>query len=149
MSKSALTGNRHDRVTPRLIRLARRGAAVVGGALVLTLASGFAEDSRLEVQDWDCPPAPASCARPVVVAGVPVPYVSDYHGLSPVGSADVVGAVLGLDHFHAGAFWANVAFYGLVLAGLQAAWSRFGPRNGARTARRPRNARGERRYGEP
>ncbi|HEX7241357.1 MAG TPA: hypothetical protein VF263_13865 [Longimicrobiaceae bacterium] len=80
-------------------------------ALALTLASSLVERTRLEVQDWDCPPAPASCARPVVVIGFPLPYISDFHGISPVGSAGLTGALLGEDHFHADAFWANVAIY--------------------------------------
>lgn len=89
---------------------------LLGIALALTLASSLVERTRLEVQDWDCPPAPASCARPVVVIGFPLPYISDFHGISPVGSADLTGALLGMDHFHAGAFWADVAIYFLFCA---------------------------------
>jgi hypothetical protein len=89
-------------------------------ALALTAASSAVPGTRLEVQDWDCPPAPASCARPVRVAGFPLPYISDYHGISPVGSTSLTGALLGEDHFHPGAFAANVAVY---LALAAAAWT--------------------------
>jgi hypothetical protein len=89
-------------------------------ALGMTLASSAVIRTRLEVQDWDCPPAPASCARPVVVLGFPLPYISDYHGISVVGSASLTGALLGEDHFHLGAFLANVALY-FVLVTLIAA----------------------------
>jgi len=84
--------------------------------VVLALASSVVRGTRLEVQDWDCPPAPASCARPVVVGGFPLPYLSDYHGISPVGSVGLVAAALGEDHFHGRAFGANVLF-SLVLVG--------------------------------
>lgn len=94
----------------------REPALLLAGALLLALASSAVERTRPEVQDWDCPPAPASCARPVVVVGFPFPYVSDFHGISPVGSADLVGALLGMDHFHAGAFWADVGVYLALLA---------------------------------
>ncbi|HEX2187987.1 MAG TPA: hypothetical protein VHG51_03765 [Longimicrobiaceae bacterium] len=98
----------------------RTAAALLVGALALTAASSAVRRTRPEVQDWDCPPAPASCARPVVVLGFPLPYVSDYHGISVVGSASLVGAVLGEDLFHAGAFWADVAAYLALLAGGRA-----------------------------
>ena len=80
-------------------------------AVVLTLLSSCVTRSRLEVQDWDCPPAPLSCARPVVVVGFPLPYISDFHGISVVGSADVLGALMGEDLFHRGPFVANVVLY--------------------------------------
>ena len=101
------------------------GLTLLGIALALTLASSLVERTRLEVQDWDCPPAPASCARPVVVIGFPLPYISDFHGISPVGSADLTGALLGMDHFHADAFWANVAIYFLFCAAGWAAVRRL------------------------
>jgi hypothetical protein len=103
---------------------AMRIAVLVGGAaLVLTLASSLISDTRLEVQDWDCPPAPASCARPVVVAGYPLPYISDYHAISPVGSASLDGAVWGLDLFHAMPFVADFGIY-VILALAVVAGSR-------------------------
>ncbi len=92
-------------------------------ALVLALASSRVVRTRLEVQDWDCPPVPLSCARPVVVLGFPLPYVSDYHGISPVGRASLVDAAMGIDHFHTPAFLVDVGFYflclAIVAAGLQ------------------------------
>lgn len=54
---------------------------------------------------------PASRARPVAVRGFPMPYVSDDHGVSPVGTADLAGALTGVDRFHPGAFAADVALY--------------------------------------
>lgn len=94
-------------------------ALLLAGALLLTLASSAVQGTRPEVQDWDCPPAPASCARPVVVVGFPFPYISDFHGISVVGSADLVGALLGEDLFHAADFWADVAVYLALLAAVR------------------------------
>ena len=102
---------------------------VVLGALLLTAMSSVVADSRLEVQDWDCPPAPASCARPMLVKGFPFPYISDFHGISPVGSADLVGAILGMDLFHALAFWADVAVYAALLLAAVVARRRLARRN--------------------
>ena len=101
----------------------RRLRALAASALlgvVLALVSSMVEGTRLEVQDWDCPPAPASCARPVQVRGFPLPYISDFHGISPVGRASLVGALLGEDHLHLHAFAADAALYA-ALAG--AAWA--------------------------
>lgn len=96
-----------------------RAGLVLLAALLLTGLSGLVERTRLEVQDWDCPPPPASCAQEVAVLGFPFRYVSDYHGISPVGSASLVGALLGIDLFHPLAFWANVVVYaGLVLLAI-------------------------------
>ncbi|CAN5752633.1 hypothetical protein BH20GEM3_BH20GEM3_10250 [soil metagenome] len=75
--------------------------------------------TRLEVQDWDCPPAPLSCARPVEVLGFPVPYISDYHGISVVGRASLIGALLGEDLFQRRAFLLDLHFY---LAAFAVAW---------------------------
>lgn len=94
-------------------------ATLAAVALFLTLVSSAVSRTRLEVQDWDCPPAPASCARPMVVLGFPAPYISDYHGISVVGSASLIGALLGEDLFHLGAFLADVTAY-FVLAALVA-----------------------------
>lgn len=93
----------------------RRLAQSVIAGVVLTVASSVIERHRLEVQDWDCPPAPQSCARPVLVLGFPLPYISDYHGISVVNRASVTGALLGEDHFHGGAFAGNVALYSLIV----------------------------------
>jgi hypothetical protein len=108
---------------------ARTAIAVIVGALLLTLASTLVPRSRLEVQDWDCPPAPASCARPVEVRGLPLPWISDFHGISPVGGVDVVGALLGMDIFHAGAFVADVALFALLLAIAAGAGTRLALRS--------------------
>lgn len=99
----------------------RAGMLVAASALLLTLLSSEVSGSRLEVQDWDCPPAPASCARPVVVAGYPFPYISDFHGISPVNRTSLVGALLGEDHFHPIAFGLDFLAYALALtAGIAA-----------------------------
>lgn len=96
----------------------RRVVAILLAALVLTLASSAVAGTRLEVQDWDCPPAPAPCARPVLVRGFPLSYISDYHGISVVGRASLLGALLGEDHFRARAFAIDVAIYAALVAGL-------------------------------
>lgn len=93
------------------MRPLRALAALLALAVLLTAASSAVHGTRMEVQEWDCPPAPASCARPVLVLGFPFPYVSDNHGISAVGSASLLGALLGEDFFHAGAFAADVAAY--------------------------------------
>lgn len=116
-------------VNPHMTHAATRVAIVAIAGVVLTLASSAVPGTRIEVQDWDCPPPPASCARPVVAGGLPIPYLADYHGISPGGRVSLVDAILGIDKFRAGAFWADVAFYALVLA---AAWALT-----ARLTRRP------------
>jgi hypothetical protein len=93
-------------------------SAVILAALVLTLLSSVVERRRLEVQDWDCPPAPASCARPVLVAGFPVPYLSDYHGISVVNRVSLLGGVLGEDHIHWRAFFLDAIVYGLLVTAV-------------------------------
>ena len=110
------------------------GVLLFATALGLTLLSSVVSGTRLEVQDWDCPPAPASCARPVIVLGFPLPYISDYHGISVVGSASLTGALLGEDHFHLSAFLADVVVYFVlaalataVLRGIRARPARAGP----------------------
>lgn len=99
----------------RQARRMGRVVALIAIAVALTLASSFVSGTRLEVQDWDCPPAPASCARRVIVLGFPLPYISDYHGISVVGKASLVDALLGIDHFHLSAFLANVVLYFVVV----------------------------------
>ena len=93
----------------------RRLTTLLLAALLLTLASSVVGRMRLELQDWDCPPAPASCERPMLVKGFPLPFISDYHGISVSGSADLVGALLGEDLFHWDAFAMNIIVY-LVVA---------------------------------
>ena len=84
--------------------------------MVVTLASSIVPGTRVEVQGWDCPPAPESCAQTVVAAGFPIPYIADYHGISPVGRVSLVDALMGVDKFRPRAFWADVGFYALMLA---------------------------------
>ena len=109
----------------------RRLVAIALGALVLALLSSVVERHRLEVQDWDCPLAPASCARSVLVAGFPAPYLSDYHGISVVNRVSVVGGLLGEDHFHWGAFLLDAGAYALVLVAAWAALRRLAERRDA------------------
>ena len=90
-------------------------------AVVLTLLSSLVSRTRLEVQDWDCPPAPASCARPVLVLGFPLPYISDYLGISVVGRASIGGALLKEDLFHGGGFGVDLLFYLALSGGVAAA----------------------------
>lgn len=106
----------HTRLLPALL-------LHLGLALMLTVASMIVERTRLEVQDWDCPPAPASCARPVLVAGFPLPFVSDFHGISVVNSISLSGTLLGEDTFHATPFAGNIAFYMIVTYGIVTAFS--------------------------
>ena len=87
-------------------------------ALALTLASSAIERTRLEVQELDCPPRPASCARPVVVGGFPLSYISDNHGVSVVGRISLFSALIGEDSFRWRPFWLNVVIYFLIIAGL-------------------------------
>src|SRR5918999_4662175 len=122
----------------------RQVAALWLMATTLTLGSSAVHQMRPEVQDWDCPPAPASCARPVLVAGFPFPYLSDYHAISVVGRVTLVDAVLGIDHFHARGFWLNVDLYLLVTAatwGMVRRFQRRGPaRLGESLSQRPPHA---------
>ena len=94
----------------------RRFAATAVAAVILTMASSIVPGTRVEVQEWDCPPAPASCARTVVAAGFPIPYLADYHGISPVGSVSLIQAVMGIDKIRPLPFWTNVVFYGALVA---------------------------------
>jgi hypothetical protein len=108
--------------------------ALVLGALALTLLSSGVERHRLEVQDWDCPPAPASCARPVLVAGFPVPYLSDYHGISVVNRVSIVGGLLGEDRLHWTAFLLDAVVYASLLAVVTVVGRRAAARRDRRRA---------------
>jgi hypothetical protein len=106
------------------LKLARTLAVSVMLGILLTLASSGAKGTRLEVQDWDCPPAPQSCARAVVVSGFPRPFISDFHGISVVGDASLTSALLGDDLFRPAAFWIDVAFYTALIMAASAALAR-------------------------
>ena len=99
-------------------------------AVILTMASSIVPGTRVEVQDWDCPPSPTSCARRVVATGFPIPYIADYHGISPVGSADLIGAAMGIDKIRPLPFWTNVVFYGALVAVV---WGAVARRAGSST----------------
>ena len=51
----------------------------------------------------------------MLVVGWPLPYIEDFHGISPGGSADLVGALLGMDLFHPAPFVTDIAFYAIVV----------------------------------
>ena len=120
-------------------RLARRAAALLAAGLLATAATSLAQRTRPEVQEWDCPPAPASCARPVLVGGLPLAYVSDHHGISVVGRVGLLGALLGEDRFHPHAFWADVAAWTLVAWSAWRMGARGHPRAPLAPAERPRH----------
>ena len=112
-------------------------ARLAAAGLALALLSGVVPYTRPEVQEWDCPPAPASCARPVRVRGWPLAWASDDHGVSPVGRVDLVGALLGVDRLHAGALALDAALGAALGAALWRAAAMA-----VRAARRPRPRRG-------
>lgn len=114
------------------MRGARRRAVLLGGAVAITLATSAIKGWRMEVQDWDCPPT-GSCARPVRVSGFPLRYITDYHGISAVGDANVVSALLGDDIMHWAAFGANVAIWAGVLGAGGWVAGRVRRRRGERT----------------
>jgi hypothetical protein len=64
----------------------------------------------------------------VLVRGFPLPYISDYHGISVVGRASLLGALLGEDRFHRAPFATDVALYGALLAAGAAARARLARR---------------------
>jgi len=97
------------------MRLRSRLALFVALPIALTLASSIVPRTRVEVQDWDCPPAPASCARPVVARGFPMTYVSDFHGISVTGDASLVSALLGDEIVRGWSFVVDVAFYAVLV----------------------------------
>lgn len=52
-----------------------------------------------------------------VAGGWPFPYVFDEHGLSPVGSVELLGAILGIDYIRPGAMVGTFLFWlGLLIA---------------------------------
>ena len=108
------SGNFFRTLSPRSVVL----LAVV--SLLAALASSAIKSTRLVVQDWDCTPARESCERPMVAAGFPLPYVIDYHGISPAGSADLAGALLGMDLFYLRPFILDTGIYLLVFLVIHA-----------------------------
>ena len=100
------------------MRTVRRLTGALAISVLLTIATISIERRRLEVQDWDCPPAPASCARPVVVGGYPFPFVVDFHGVSVVNSVSLSGAILGEDFFLWLPFLTDVLIYFFVVLAL-------------------------------
>jgi hypothetical protein len=90
--------------------------AIIAAAVILAGISTAFKQTRVEVQDWDCPPPPASCARPVVVSGFPLPFISDYHGISAVGDANLVSAILGDDKLHRLPLLLDIVIYCVLLS---------------------------------
>lgn len=81
-------------------------------ALALTLASS-AWRSDASVTYSDIMGCEAACT--VAAAGWPFAYVVDYPGLSPAGSASVLGALLGIDQWRPGALFASFACWWLAV----------------------------------
>ena len=77
-------------------------------SLSLNLFSGFLESSLY------------SEGNSLAVAGWPVYFVSDNASLSPVGSANIFGTLIGLDHFHFTRFMANLAIWSMASFSMRA-----------------------------
>jgi hypothetical protein len=90
---------------------ARRLLLLVAIAVGFTLLSTVVQGTRTEYQGWDCNPGQVACPHPMVAVGFPLPYVVDRDGLSPGNSADLMGALLGLDAFRPLPFWLDLAFW--------------------------------------
>jgi hypothetical protein len=58
----------------------------------------------------------------VAAAGWPAPYVVDYPGISVVGSADLLGALVGEDKFRLLPFLMGVLFWSLLAAVSRLLW---------------------------
>lgn len=61
----------------------------------------------------------------VASAGWPIPYLIDYPGISVVGSADLMGALVGEDKFHAGWFGVTSLFWIAAAAATLFLWRRM------------------------
>lgn len=66
---------------------------------------------------------PSPCVQAAL--GFPLLYVVDHPAVSPAGSADLIGAALGLDLFIASNFWADVLFWWF---GALSVWMAFARR---------------------
>jgi len=75
-------------------------------AVALTLMSTVVSGTHVIDCDRDDPSPCVQMAR-----GFPFPYVVDHPAFSPAGSADLIGAVSGLDILVAVNFWADVLFW--------------------------------------
>lgn len=101
----------------------RRVVLALAAGLILALAS-TAVPGRTRAHYPDIMGCEAGCV--VAAAGWPAPYAVDYLGISPVGSADLVGALFGLDRFRPAAFGLTWLFWTAVTAALvllRRAWS--------------------------
>ena len=90
------------------MRLASKVVVVLVLAVGVTLASsGISRTVSATV------PGIMGCEKScqVAAAGWPLPYVIDYPGLSPVGSASLLGALLGLDNIRPASLLGNFAFW--------------------------------------
>jgi hypothetical protein len=58
----------------------------------------------------------------VVAAGFPFPYIADYPGLSPTHSADLWGALMGLDKFRLDAFCIDAIVYFILCEATYRLW---------------------------
>ena len=98
-----------------------RALLAVGLAACATLASG-AIDTTSTVTYPNIMGCESGC--PVAAIGWPVAYVVDYPGISPVGSASLVGGLLGLDTFQPAELIITFAFWLVISAAVVWAWRR-------------------------
>ena len=103
---------------PVRIRHVLFAAAIAG---VLTLGSSFIPRT-VSAQYDDIMGCEQSCQ--VAAGGWPFAYAVDYPGLSPLGSADIVGLLLGVDMLRVGALAATFACWGLMALMLVRGWSK-------------------------
>lgn len=107
---------------------ARRLLGSLALAALLALLSSLVKGTSYEYQDWDCAPGVRECPRHVAAVGFPLVYVVDRNGLSPANSADLVGALMGVDDFRAAPFAADVLAYLALLVAADALRRRLAPR---------------------
>ena len=83
-------------------------------AIVLLFVSAFIPNT-IETNYSDIMGCEQSCT--VDAAGYPLPFIVDYPGLSPAGSADLLGALLGNDNVNpitlifSFLFWSAISFF--------------------------------------
>lgn len=106
-------------------RIAKTVLIVLAGAIAGTLLSTIPDRDAVAVYGgiMDCE---TGCS--VAAAGWPGAFIVDYPGLSPVGSADLFGLLIGSDRFHPAAFATTLGFWLLVSVTALLAWSRLSRR---------------------
>jgi hypothetical protein len=104
-------------------------ALAFAAALALTLASTAVTGTVIIDCERD---DPAPCVQQA--AGFPLLYIVDHHALSPTGSLDLIGALVGTDIFIARHFWADVLIWWIAALSLFAVLRTPGQRSAAKTA---------------